>query len=371
MSLAGSDGLSRLGELRCGCSADLRAGGSAFQTGALAGGFGLTVLSQALLLGSLPLVGAALAPSSTFAGAPSAAMLAGAALGAWPAAAISRRLGRSAALACGAGIGAVGGAVLAWSLLASSFAGALAGAAALGAAQGAGTLYRHAASGRPGGAGALAPVFGAGIVAGLAGPALAGWAEAAWSPHLFVGTVLVASLAHLATLALALAVPAAVLDPDAGAGTGIEPHALLGPTLAGALAWGAMTALMVSTPLAMAACGISPVGVGGAVAWHVVAMYAPAVLIGPAVALAGVRGAAVTGLAAIALAGAGLAASSSAPAFSAALFVLGAGWGLATMASGLWLHRAGRPSPSQLAVHDATLFASALAGALAAPLLAA
>ncbi len=368
MSLAGTDGWTRLGRLSCACPNP--SAPAAASVAGLAVGFGLTVLSQALLLGMLPLAGSAVAPSPGLAFAPSAALLAGAVAGPVPAALLSRRAGRPAALALGAGLGAIGGGALAWALLVASFPVAVGGAFLLGAAQGIGALYRHAAALDGERAGALGVVFGAGLLAGLAGPSLAGWAEAAWSPHLFVGTALVATLAHLGALAAGLAsnpglvgpVPASARVPAARPAP--PWRALMAPILVGGAGWLAMTALMLSTPLAMAACGISFGGVSGAVAWHVAAMYAPALLAGPCLSRLGARGAAGSGIALIAAAAGSLGLAGTPAAFSVALGALGCGWGLVTLATGVWLHRDGTPSPKQLAAHDAILFGSALAGAL-------
>lgn len=49
---------------------------------------------------------------------------------------------------------------------------------------------------------------------------------------------------------------------------------LLRPNLVGGLGWFAMTALMGATPIAMVGCGLED-AVSGAIAWHVIAMYAP------------------------------------------------------------------------------------------------
>jgi MFS family permease len=312
----------------------------------------------------LPLAGSAVAPSPGLAFLPSAALLAGAVAGPFPAALLSRRAGRPSALALGAGLGVLGGGALAWALLMGSFPVAVLGAFLLGTAQGIGALYRHAAAFDGSRAGALSVVFGAGLLAGLAGPSLAGWAEAAWSPHLFVGTALVATLAHLAALGASLAVPAPAPARVLPARLAPPWRSLAAPTLVGGAGWLAMTALMLSTPLAMAACGISLGGVSGAVAWHVAAMYAPAILAVPCLRRLGARGAAGWGLALIAAAAAGLALAETTAAFSGALAALGCGWGLVTLATGVWLHRDGAPSARQLAAHDAVLFGSALVGAL-------
>ncbi len=142
----------------------------------LAAGFALSVLSQSLALGVLPLAGRLLAPDPHLMAAPYIAMLLGAATATFPASFLLDAFGRRAALALGASLGIAGGLVMAWALSVSLFAPFCLGAFWLGVAQGFALFYRHeAALGATSGSRARAAliVFGSGALAGLAGPALA------------------------------------------------------------------------------------------------------------------------------------------------------------------------------------------------------
>ena len=371
----------RAGRLGCACPEDApRALRRALGIGRLAGGFALVVLAQALTLGALPLAGAMLAPRPELGALPLAAFLLGAALASLPASFLLDTFGRRAAFALGASLGVAGGLVAAYAMALGAFPMLVLGAAWLGAAQGFGMFYRHAAAfGAASGlrAGMVARLLGAGALAGLVGPLLAGAAEAALTPYTFAGTLILAALAQLGALGFAVSLPEARfshadLTVEAMAQPQERPaplawRALVLPTLIGALAWAAMTSAMAGAPLSLAGCGVGVPLISGVVAWHVVAMYAPALAGG---ALARWIGAAPLALLALALclgAAVAVAQASEAVTISLAFLAVGAGWALASLATTLMLHGAGtpsRPSRLQLGVHDGLLLAAALAGVL-------
>jgi hypothetical protein len=143
---------------------------------------------------------------------------------------------------------------------------------------------------------------------------------------------------------------------------------ILWPSLVGALGWFAMTALMGATPIAMVGCGLED-AVSGAIAWHVIAMYAPSL------ALAGLHKfvrpswIALGGCLLIAGAAVIFMLSGTTVAFTLSAAFLGIGWSLVTMGTTLWVHENGEPSRLLLGLHDASLLSSALLGALAAGIL--
>lgn len=370
----------RAGRLGCACPEDApRALRRALGIGRLSGGFALVVLAQALTLGALPLAGAMLAPRPELAALPLAALLLGAALASLPASFLLDTFGRRAAFALGASLGVAGGLMAAYALMLGAFPMLVLGAAWLGAAQGFGMFYRHAAAfGAAAGlrAGMVARLLGAGALAGLAGPLLAGAAEAAFVPYTFAGTLILAAVAQLGALGFAVSLPEARFshaDLTVEAMATAEPadrpaplawRALALPTLLGALAWGAMTSAMAGAPLSLAGCGVGVPLISGVVAWHVVAMYAPALAGG---VLARWIGAAPLALLALALCiGAALmvALANDAVTISLAFLAVGAGWALASLGTTLMLHGAGTPSRLQLGVHDGALLLAALAGTL-------
>ena len=145
-----------------------------------------------------------------------------------------------------------------------------------------------------------------------------------------------------------------------------EPDAA--PTLVAGLAWFAMNLVMLAAPFSMIGCGVAAAGVFGAVAWHVVAMYAPALLLAvvPLSGGAGARWLAALGLFVIVLALIVFIGAREALGFASGLVALALGWSLATAGATAWLHEDAAPDRVMLAAHDATLFACAIAGALAA-----
>lgn len=382
-------GAARAGRLGCACPEDagtpLR---HSLGAGRLAAGFALVVLAQALTLGVLPLAGAMLAPPASaaqflplahlpLANLPLAAFLAGAALASLPASFLLDSFGRRAGFALGASLGVAGGLLAAYALLLASFPMLVVGALWLGAAQGFGLFYRHAAAfGAGAGEGqgrAVARLIGAGALAGLVGPLLAGLAEEAFSPYTFAGTLVLAALAQLGALAFAVVLPEARASHAAFTVEAMAAHApaarlrwpgMIVPTVLAGFAWAAMTATMAGAPLALAGCGIGVPAISGVVAWHVVAMYAPALAAGR---LAARLGAGTLAGAALALClGAALTVSLSGDPLTISLAFLGvgAGWSLATAGTTLMLHGRGAPSRLQLGLHDGALLLAALAGVL-------
>jgi MFS family permease len=372
----------RAGRMACFCPPGAPAPGAVLDQGGwspgvatLAAGFALSVLSQSLALGVLPLAGRLLAPDPRLMAAPYIAMLLGAAAATFPASFLLDAYGRRAALALGASLGAAGGLVMAWALSASLFAPFCLGAFWLGVAQGFSLFYRHeAALGASGASRARAAiiVFGSGALAGLGGPALA-WLVAQSRPDsLFAATALAAAATQVLVLALAVFVTARApvlprqIAPRPSALAAPDWRAFIGPSVIAALAWFGMTAAMVAAPGAMAGCGIGAPIVFTAISWHVVAMYAPAFFTGIFARRIGVLATSGLGLALIAAAWGLEGAAYDYWRFAAALIVVAIGWSLATAGASVRLYVAARPSRAMLAAHDALLFLAAIAGAMVA-----
>jgi MFS family permease len=367
--MTASSALPRAGRLDCLCEPGAPGEGAADRGGValLAVGFALSVLSQVLSLSILPLAGLAFAPSRSLAMLPYAAFYAGAALASLPASLLLDSFGRRAAFSLGASLGAAGGLVLVWALVKLHFGALALGAFWLGTASGFSLFYRHAAA--PLGArgrSALPLVFGAATLAALAAPTIATAAEALASPRVFVGMAIAAALAHVGSLTATSALPYGRIRAAESRAEGPQDwRRILPPTIIGALAWFGMTGLMGATPVAMVGCGLSG-AVAGAVAWHVMAMYAPSL------ALACLPGGprpipmAAAGLALLAAGTLAFALSRQAEGFSLAAALVGIGWSLATLGTTLWVHRDGQPSRWLLGLHDGALLGAALLGALAA-----
>lgn len=363
----------RAGRLDCICEPGTIGEDNAHRGGTalLAVGFAISVLAQVLTLSILPLAGLSLAPSQALATVPYAAFYAGAALASLPASLLLDSFGRRAAFSLGASLGAAGGLVLIWALVTMHFGALVLGAFWLGIAGGFGLFYRHAAVPVGGkGAGALLLVFGAAALASVAAPSISGLAEAWASPRAFAGTAAATALAHVASLGATAALPYHKRRIVTVEAPGPQNwRAILAPTLIGALGWFSMTALMGATPLAVLGCAPSE-AIVGAVAWHVMAMYAPSL------ALAVFPKAAhpiplVTGGCLLLASGAlAFILSSTAGGFSASAVLIGIGWSLTMLGTTLWIHRDGQVSRWLLGLHDSILLSGAILGALAANTLA-
>ena len=367
----------RVGRLGCACPEDteraLRRLPGQWQ---LAGGFALVVLAQALTIGVLPLAGAMIASDERWAALPLAVFLLGAACASVPATFLLDAFGRRAGFALGASLGVAGGLIAAYAITVRAFPVLLVGCAWLGAAQGFGMFYRHAAAfgaGVGNKVSAVARLLGAGALAGLIGPLGAGAVEALFVPYTFVGTLLLAAVAQLGALTFAVMLPEARFShagdtveamSAAVSAAALQWRELTLPTLLAGAAWMAMTSAMASAPLALAGCGIALPLISGFVALHVVAMYAPALVGG---ALADRLGAQLLAWLGLVLAVGAAVATRLAPdaaSIGVAFLIVGAGWSLATLGATLRLHERGTPSRGQLAVHDVSLLAAALIGAL-------
>lgn len=371
---------SRPGRLACLCP-PLGALGRPGTAGALAlvTGAGFACLAQVLVYGTLPLAGALLSRDIVEASLPMAVCLAGAVVASLPGAWLMDAFGRRAALATGASLGAAGGTTVAVGLVALSLPVVLVGAFWLGIAQGFAMLYRHAAAAGGGDRRRqVAAVLGVGVAAGLVGPALATYAESLVEPFTLVGAALAAALASVGALAAALAEPAApaaipspaTVPPATPAMTaaGRLPSILDGrfllATAIGVVAWATMASAMTHAPMALVDCGVTAAATYGIVAWHVVAMYAPAAAIG----LFGLRvspaTAAITGLCLLAAAFAATAVLDPVAGQTSRLILVGAGWSLATLGATLMLHAGPPPRRLALALHDGALLSAALIAAL-------
>jgi hypothetical protein len=349
--------LARPSDTLCLCGARGDAGDARGWTLVLSLCFGLNVLAQALVLTQLPEASRLLAPSVAQIGRPFALLLLGAALASVPAALLVDSFGRRSAFALGASLGVGGGALAAFAIAHANFPALCLGALWLGLAQGFALFYRHVAA--PAGGGLV--VLGGGALAALAVPLVAALGDRMGGG---AAMVVCASLLYVASLALALRLPHAFAEPMA-ADTAFRLDARFAfATLAGSAAWFGMAATMLHGPLTLSSiCGAAPGFVGGAMAWHLMAMYGPAALAAHRPALFPPAPGIALGLAVMAMAYAVMSAALSPLVVAVAMTAVGACWSLANIGSLRLLHETGA-SRSALAAHDVCLLCAAAAGAL-------
>ncbi len=363
----------RAGQLFCACE-DSGGGKDTFAErpalARIALGFGLTVIVQSLYTAVLPIAGAQIADWPALATLPYALTLVGALAASLPAAILTDAFGRRSAFALGASLGLAGACLAAWSIAERQFAGLALGGFWLGIAQGFGFFYRHSAALHAANkAKAIAIVLGGGSAAAIAAPPLVSFAQNAAGPLAPAATLLIAGAAQIVLLALCLTLPgksiAAVQAPQV---TKID-NAYLWATLAAALAWTGMALVMAGSPGLMKLCGIGLAGRSEVISWHILAMYAPAAILG--LSLPNPKGAIFCALGIALLAGAiaVLTKLTSFLDFGVVLVIAGTGWSLATFGATLAIHAKGSLSRTLLALHDAALFAGAIAGAMGAAFL--
>lgn len=349
----------RAGAVACLCSIEEFGARRGEGVALLATGAAASALSQIAMFGLLPLAGHNLAPLPVLAPLPFVAMFVGTIVATIFASILTDAVGRRAALSIGASLGIAGGLVVAWALIAAAFYPLAVGAFWIGIASGFALQYRHAAAGNDGDPRAIAFVIAAGALVGVGAPLLVGFAEALAGPVLGAGIALMAALAHVLALAAALALPS---RPDMTILPGIDrARGVIWPIFVSGFAWAGMMAVMAFGPVGLSVCGIGLAGTTGFVAWHVVAMYAPALLIVPLLRL--FRPVVVAGFGLVLIAaGIGSALVPDPSSLFGALVAVGAGWSIATGAALIALHRSG-PSRLAIGLHDLAAATGGLAGA--------
>lgn len=328
----------------------------------MATAFGLTVLSQVLALSVLPLASASLATPQSALPLPYLALLFGSALASFPASFLMDMFGRKSAFALGASLGLAGGILAAWALYTRQYPAFMIGVLWLGMAQGFGLFYRHAAA-MAAGAGGI--VFGAGVVGALVAPFLISLLASFFGPLTSSATLAASGLVSLVMLGLAVTLPSRRIEIETDERNIKRPSwiLVLAATEIAALAWFGMTGIMAHAPLAMAGCGMSMSMSSIAMAAHLSAMYWPGFVIGRLIVKLGTVPTSLIGLAMVGIGGVATLYQSHVIGFTLAMSFAGFGWGMATIGATAALHRAGRPSPSALALHDIALFLAAMLGA--------
>src|SRR5262249_37904931 len=186
-------------------------------------------------------------------------------------------------------------------------------------------------------------------VIGIVAPGLAGLTERALTPVIGAGSAIVAAAGHVVGLGAALLLPVAADEPAMAASDApLEVGGWLRATLTSTLAWFGMMAVMAFAPIGLVGCGLGFSTTVGAIAWHVVAMYVPALTFVLVIERWGARATASAGLILLGLAAAVLHVAVSEATIMLALVAAGAGWALPTGPPLISLPRGqpGRTSPA-------------------------
>jgi MFS family permease len=244
---------------------------------------------MALSITITALVGAGLAPSPSLATLPLALQFVATAAATIPVSLLMGRFGRRAGFVLGSLAGMTGGAVSCLAVFLADFWLFCLGAAFIGVFATHVALFRFAAAEVAGAeqrSRAISYVMIGGLVAAVLGPQLAKWTKGVFAPIDFAGGY--AAMAVLAfrmlVLGLFVALPRPLSARERGGGRPlgeiVRQPALVVAVLCAMVAYGAMNLVMVSTPLAMVACGHPFDTAAFVIQWHVVGMFAPSFVTG-------------------------------------------------------------------------------------------
>jgi len=290
--------------------------------------------NNATLIAINGLAGLALAPYAALATLPVTCWVLGGALGTMPASLHMKRVGRQRGLSWGTLWGVVGALIAAAAIWLQSFWLLCFATLVWGVYNAYGQYYRFAAadvSSPDFRSTAISLVLAGGLVGGLLGPALSRWTVDLAGPR-FMGAYLALIAFALVTMVLLRFIripePTAAERTASGRALGqiaAQPKFIVA-VLSGAIGYGVMNFLMVSTPIAMRACGHPYGDAAFVVSWHVVGMFAPSFITGGLIRRMGVLPVMLAGVllnfAAIGIALSGI----SVAQFWWSMVVLGVGW---------------------------------------------
>ena len=294
--------------------------GSQLAVNIIVAGLAGALLAENKALATLPVSMVVLASMFT---APAASMLMG-------------RFGRRTGFLVGTAAGTVGAALCAYALHAASFAMLVAGAVAIGVYQAFHGFYRFAAADtasdelKPK---AISWVFAGGLLSALIGPEIVRLTSdappATAYANAYLACIGINIVGALGLLFLDIPRPARAAG-SRGSGRPLRVIArqpvFIVAALCGMVGFSAMSLVMTSTPLAMAAHGFTSGHAADVVRWHIVAMFAPAFFTGSVIARFGQLPVIGVGLGLLGLCGAIALAGVDLHHFYAALIALGIGW---------------------------------------------
>src|SRR3954463_7990743 len=280
------------------------------------------------------LAGLALAPHPALATLTVTCWVLGGALATMPASLHMKRVGRQAGLMSGTAWGIAGALICGLAIYLQNFWMLCLGTLVWGVYNAYGQYYRFAAADastpefRPK---AISLVLAGGLVGGILGPTLSRW-TVDLLPQKFMGAYLVLILAAVVAIALLRQIrippPSAAERESSGRPLreiAAQPKFIIA-VLSGAISYGVMNFLMVSTPIAMQVCGHPYSAAAFVISGHIVGMFGPSFFTGHLIKRFGVLNVMLAGAAlnlvciGIALAGISIAH------FWGSLLLLGVGW---------------------------------------------
>ncbi len=295
----------------------------------------------------------------------------GVALGALPAAALMRAIGRRLGFSSGALVVSIGGLLAAFSLLAQSFWAFVASLMVVGCGNAFTQQYRFAATdGAPRDyqARAISVVLAGGMFAAVIGPQMVNFTTDLFRPAEFAGAffgvsilgfvgVFVLSALKVADRTTSDTVPEPALPARPLAEIVTQPRFLTG-LLCGVGSYAMMSFVMTGAPLAIVACGHpQQVGFFG-IQWHVMAMFGPSFFTGRLIARYGKERVIAAGLVSLFASFAVFLSGIAVWQFWLGLVLLGLGWNFGFIGATAMVAETHRPSEKgkTQGFHDLVLF---------------
>ena len=282
------------------------------------------------------LIGLQLAPQASLATVPITLLTIGNILTTLPLSMIMQRYGRKLGFSLGAIASVIGGSIACYGMIIQSFWLFCFANMLLGIAQGSAMYYRLAATDGvdPANQGkAIAWVMAGGIAAAIIAPSLSLWAKDLLLPTLFAGAYAVVAVLGVMTLLLCLNLkPTKNTTHDKNTASGrdtkiiIRQPIFITAIINVACSHGVMILIMVSTPLAINACGFSVDDSAHVIQWHVLGMFIPSFFSGRLVDRFGADTIALAGMAVLVIAIAIALSGITLPHFYGSLLLLGIGW---------------------------------------------
>jgi MFS family permease len=320
-----------------------------------------------------------LGADKSLATAPVTGFTVGVALGALPAAALMRWLGRRNGFMSGAVTTAIGGVIATIALFEGSFWLFAAGLLVVGAGNSFVQQYRFAAADNAPPAfkaNAISWVLAGGVFAAIIGPQAVIWTRDLFAPVMFAGAfAAIVGLALIGVVVLSFLRISDTLPAGQGNLAPEPPRPLreivtqsrfIAGMSCGVGSYALMSFVMTGAPLAMVGCGFSPDEAALGISWHVMAMFAPSFVTGRLIGRFGKSTIIATGM--MLLIGSAIVALSGIALwqFWTSLVLLGVGWNFAFIGSTAMVAETYRPSETNKVqgFHDFILFSTVAFGSL-------
>lgn len=325
------------------------------------------------------LAGFALASNKSLATLPVTGWVVGAALSAYPASLLMKRLGRRGGFTVGTLMGLLGVAICSSALVMGDFWLLCLGTVVFGAYNGFGQFYRFAAADavRPDfKEKAISLVLAGGLVGGLVGPQLSDLTVDLFATR-YLGAYLILVVFMLANLVVLrfLEMPPPTEEERSGRVRPLlaiisQPKFMIG-VLCASMSYGVMNLLMTATPLAMLICGHTFSSTTSVIGWHVVGMFAPSFFTGSLIRRFGLANVMMGGVAllliCVIVAGAGI----SVAHFWWANLLVGIGWNFLFIGGTTLVTETYRPAEKAKAqgANDVAMFLTLVASSLSSGVL--